>query len=81
MASPFGVPDITRVGGGLLALYATLFSGPLSELFSVFGALLLLGGGGWRAYAVLRKPPARVVPGTKGPRARTVTRWRRTGTD
>ena len=46
MASPFGVPDITWVGGGLLALHATLFSGPLSELFSVLGELLLLGGGG-----------------------------------
>lgn len=71
MASPIGVPDITRVGGGLLALHATLFSGPLSELFSVLRALLLLDDGGWIAYAVLRKVPARVVHETKGPRART----------
>ena len=75
--------------GVLLALHAPLFSGPLPELFSVLGALLLLGSGGWIAYAVLRKPPARVVPETqeprakttKEPRARTVTRLRRTGTE
>jgi len=41
----------------------------------------VLGGGGWIAYAVLRKPPTRVVPETKEPRARTVTRLRRTGTE
>jgi hypothetical protein len=75
--------------GVLLALHAPLFSGPLPELFSVLGALLLFGSGGWIAYAVLRKPPARVVPETqeprarttKEPRARTVTRLRRTGTE
>ncbi len=85
----WGARTLPGWAGVLLALHAPLFSGPLPELFSVLGALLLLSGGGWVAYAVLRKPRARVVPetketrarSTKESRARTVTRLRRTGTE
>jgi hypothetical protein len=45
------------------------------------GALLLLAGGGWVAWGVLRRPPARVVTQETEPRAGTVTRLRRTGTE
>ena len=77
----WGARTLPGWAGVLLALHAPLFSGPLPELFSVLGALLLLSSGGWVAYAVLRKPRARVVPETKETRARMVTRLRRTGTE
>ncbi|MCA1718147.1 MAG: hypothetical protein LC781_15445 [Actinobacteria bacterium] len=77
----WGSGTLPRWSGVLLALHAPLFSGPLPELFSILGALMLLGGGGWIAYAVLRRPPARVVPERTEPRERTVTRLRKTGTE
>ena len=70
--------------GVLLAIHAPLLSGPLPEAFAVLGALLLLIGGGWLAFAVLRKSPARVgdcVEAESRPRERTRARSkiRRTG--
>jgi hypothetical protein len=47
------------------------------------GALLLLVGGGWVTFAVLRRPPARGAAGAEPhepPTRRPVTRLRRTGT-
>ena len=82
----WGSETLPKWAGVLLAVHAPLLSGPLPDLFSVFGALLLLVGGGWVAFAVLRKPPAQTDART-GSRARaeanppqTVTRLRRTGT-
>jgi hypothetical protein len=77
----WGSRTLPKWAGILLAIHAPLFSGPLPELFSVLGALLLLAGGGWVALGVLRRPPARVVTQETEPRAGTVTRLRRTGTE
>src|SRR5919106_4155101 len=57
----WGSVTLPKWGGVLLAIHAPLLSGPLPDLFSILGALLLLAGGGWVASAVLRRPPARVV--------------------
>jgi hypothetical protein len=75
----WGSATLPQWAGVLLAIHAPLFSGPLPDLFSVFGALLLLVGGGWVAFAVVRKPPTQVGAEEAEPRARTVTRLRRTG--
>ena len=82
----WGSGTLPKWAGVLLAVHAPLFSGPLPDVFSVVGALLLLVGGGWVAFAVLRKPPAQ-TDARKGARAgaeaeppRAVTRLRRTGT-
>ena len=82
----WGSGALPKWAGALLALHAPLLTAPLPELFSVLGALLLLVGGGWITFAVLRRPPARGVgaepeSGEPEPRARTVTRLRRTGTE
>jgi hypothetical protein len=53
----WGSERLPKWAGVLLAVHAPLFSGPLPEIFSVLGALLLLGSGGWIAFAVLRRPP------------------------
>jgi len=72
--------------GVLLAVHAPLFSGPLPDLLSVLGALLLFVGGGWVAFAALRKPPAStdartgVRVGTEAEQQPAVMRLRRTGT-
>ncbi len=58
----WGSGTLPRWSGVLLALHAPLLSAPLPDLFSVLGALLLLAGGGWVAFTVLRRPPARVGP-------------------
>jgi hypothetical protein len=76
----WGSGILPRWAGVLLAIHAPLFSGPLPDLFSIVGALMLLVSGGWLAFAVLRRPPARVVAEETEPRAGTVTRLRRTGT-
>jgi hypothetical protein len=82
----WGSGTLPRWAGVLLAIHAPLLSGPLPDLFSVLGALLLLGGGGWVTFAVLRRPPARgAAPGSgtheeEPPTRRSVTRLRRTGT-
>jgi hypothetical protein len=85
----WGSGALPKWAGVLLALHAPLFTAPLPDLFSVLGALLLVVGGGWITFAVLRRPPARgadAEPESRerepGPRARTVTtRLRRTGTE
>jgi hypothetical protein len=82
----WGSGALPKWAGALLALHAPLFSAPIPELFSVLGALLLVIGGGWITLAVLRRPPSREVgaePEAREPkpRARTVTRLRRTGTE
>src|ERR687889_2708002 len=56
----WGSGTLPRWAGVLLAIHAPLLSGPLPDLFSVLGALLLLVGGGWVTFAVLRRPPTRV---------------------
>ena len=72
--------------GVLLAVHAPLFSGPLPDLLSVLGALLLFVGGRWVAFATLRKPLAStdartgVRVGTEAEQQTAVTRLRRTGT-
>ena len=79
----WGSGTLTRWAGVLLALHAPLLSAPLPDLFSVLGALLLLIGGGWVAYDVLRKAPAATRVRTESearPRARgNSTRVRRSG--
>jgi hypothetical protein len=69
--------------GVLLALHAPLFTAPLPNLFSVLGALLLLVGGGWITFAILRRPPAQGASAEPESRASTQTRLRtrRTGTE
>jgi hypothetical protein len=62
----WGSGTITKWAGVLLALHAPLLSGPLPDLFSVLGALLLLIGGGWVAFDVLRRPPAGVRVRSEG---------------
>src|ERR687894_2947466 len=54
----WGSGTLPRWAGVLLAVHAPLLTAPLPDLFSVVGALLLLAGGAWVAFAVLRKPPA-----------------------
>src|SRR5215216_6512816 len=78
----WGSGTLPQWAGVLLALHAPLLSAPLPDLFSVLGALLLLAGGGWVAFTVLRRPPSqmRTQAGTESePPASTVTRLRRTG--
>jgi hypothetical protein len=80
----WGSGALPKWAGALLALHAPLFSAPLPNLFSVLGALLLVVSGGWITFAILRRPPAREAgagTGPREPRARTVTRLRRTGTE
>jgi len=78
---------LPKWAGALLALHAPLLTAPIPELFSVVGALLLVIGGGWLTFAVLRRPPSRQGAGAEPeprepePRARRVTRLRRTGTE
>ena len=79
----WGSGTLPKWAGVLLAIHAPLLSGPLPDLFSVLGALLLVVGGGWVTVAVLRRPPARGAGAEPHePRARRpVTRLRRTGTE
>jgi hypothetical protein len=79
----WGSGTLPKWAGVLLAIHAPLLSGPLPDLFSVLGALLLMVGGGWVTFAVLRRPPARGAGAEPHePRAgRPVTRLRRTGTE
>jgi hypothetical protein len=74
---------LPKWAGVLLALHAPLFTAPLPNLFSVLGALLLLVGGGWITFAILRRPPAQGASAEPESRARTQThlRMRRTGTE
>src|SRR5918993_4295074 len=74
---------LPKWAGVLLALHAPLFTAPLPNLFSVLGALLLLVGGGWITFAILRRPPAQGASADPEPRASTQTRLRirRTGTE
>jgi hypothetical protein len=74
---------LPKWAGVLLALHAPLFTAPLPNLFSVLGALLLLVGGGWITFAILRRPPARGARAEPESRASTQTRLRirRTGTE
>jgi hypothetical protein len=53
----WGSETLPRWAGVLLTIHAPLLSGALPELFSILGALLLLAGSGWTAFAVLRRPP------------------------
>jgi hypothetical protein len=71
---------LPKWAGVLLALHAPLLTAPLPELFSVLGALLLVVGGGWIMFAVLRRPPARGAGVEPEPQASTATRLRRTDT-
>jgi hypothetical protein len=82
----WGSGALPKWGGAMLALHAPLLTAPIPDLFSVVGALLLVIGGGWITYAVLRRPPSREAgagpePRESEPRARRVTRLRRTGTE
>jgi hypothetical protein len=82
----WGSGALPKWAGALLALHAPLFTAPLPNLISVLGALLLVVGGGWITFAVLRRPPARGAdaepePREPEPRTRTATRLRRTGTE
>jgi hypothetical protein len=82
----WGSGALPKWAGALLALHAPLLTAPLPNLISVLGALLLVVGGGWITFAVLRRPPARGAdaepePREPEPRARTATRLRRTGTE
>src|ERR687898_332905 len=82
----WGSGALPKWAGVLLALHAPLLTAPLPDLFSVLGALLLLVGGGWITFAVLRRPPARVAsaepqPREPEPRASSVRSLRRTGTE
>jgi hypothetical protein len=77
---------LPKWAGVLLALHAPLFTAPLPNLFSILGALLLVIGGGWITFSVLRRPPSREAgagrePRESEPRARAETRLRRTGTE
>jgi hypothetical protein len=74
---------LPKWAGVLLALHAPLFTAPLPNLFSVLGALLLLVGGGWITFAILRRPPAQGAMAEPEPGTSTQTRLRirRTGTE
>jgi hypothetical protein len=74
---------LPKWAGVLLALHAPLFTAPLPNLFSVLGALLLLVGGGWITFAILRRPPAQGTSAEPEWRASTQMRLRirRTGTE
>lgn len=78
----WGSETLPRWAGVLLALHAPLLSAPLPEPFSVLGSLLLLAGGSWIAFTVLRRPPARVraqVGAEEESQARSSRRIRRSG--
>jgi hypothetical protein len=79
----WGSGTLPKWAGVLLAIHAPLLSGPLPDLFSVLGALLLLVGGGWVTLTVLRRPPAARAGGQphEPPTRRPVRRLRRTGTE
>src|SRR5215217_4594507 len=79
----WGSGALPKWAGVLLALHAPLLTAPLPNLFSVLGALLLLVGGGWITFAILRRPPAQGASAEPESRARTTTRLRirRTGTE
>ena len=71
---------LPKWAGALLALHAPLLTAPLPELFSVLGALLLLVGGGWITFAILRRLPAQGASAEPEPQASRATRLRRTDT-
>ena len=82
----WGSAALPKWAGAMLALHAPLLTAPIPDLFSVLGALLLVIGGGWITFSVLRRPPSREAragpePRVSEPRARRVTRLRRTGTE
>jgi hypothetical protein len=55
----WGSGALPKWAGALLALHAPLLTAPIPDLFSVLGALLLVIGGGWITFSVLRRPPSR----------------------
>ena len=82
----WGSGALPKWAGALLALHAPLLTAPLPDLVAVLGALLLVVGGGWITFAVLRRPPTRgtaaeTEPREPQPQVRTTTRLRRTGTE
>ena len=82
----WGSGALPKWAGALLALHAPLLTAPIPDLFSVLGALLLVIGGGWITFSVLRRPPSREAGAGPEPReselrARAETRLRRTGTE
>jgi hypothetical protein len=74
---------LPKWAGAMLALHAPLLTAPIPDLFSILGALLLVIGGGWITFTVLRRPPARGASAEPESRASTQTRLRirRTGTE
>ncbi len=79
----WGSGTLPKWAGVLLAIHAPILSWPLPDLFSILGALLLVAGGGWVTFTVLRRPPARGAGAEphEPPTRRPVTRLRRTGTE
>ena len=77
----WGSGALPKWAGVLLAIHAPLLTAPLPDLFSVLGALLLLVGGGWITFAVLRKPPTqkRTRTGATSVSQAKSTRVRRSG--
>src|SRR5215210_2940347 len=70
----WGSGALPKWAGVLLALHAPLLTAPIPDLFSVLGALLLLVGGGWITFAILRRPPSRGARAEPESRASTRTR-------
>src|SRR5215208_1999120 len=82
----WGSAALPKWAGAMLAFHAPLLTAPIPDLSSVVGALLLMIGGGWITFTVLRRPPSREAgggpePRESEPRARAGTRLRRTGTE
>jgi hypothetical protein len=82
----WGSGALPKWAGALLALHAPLLTAPIPDHFSVLGALLLVIGGGWITFTVLRRPPSREADAGPEPReselrARAETRLSRTGTE
>ena len=49
---------LPKWAGVLVAVHAPLISGPVPNVVSVVGALLVVVGGGWIALSALRSPSA-----------------------
>src|SRR5829696_7779128 len=81
----WGSGALPKWAGVLLALHAPFLPRPYL-ISSRFWERLLLMGGGWITFSVLRRPPSREAGGGREPReseprARAATRLRRTGTE